>query len=102
MTRATLTIAVAFLWSTAGATPPPVTVVSPCECLDAHGKARLGVKNDRQLRLRSFDCGRFERATAGAELADLHDQLVPNETKTMSTFISKRRGSEDLINKALP
>jgi hypothetical protein len=39
-------IAVAFLWSTATAEPPPVTVVSPCECRDNHGKGRWSVKND--------------------------------------------------------
>jgi hypothetical protein len=46
MTRATFTIAVAFLWSTAEAQPPAVTVNSPCECQDAHGKGRWAVKND--------------------------------------------------------
>src|SRR6266576_4515024 len=47
MTRATFTIAaIAFLCSAAAATSPPVTFESPCECRDAHGKARLAVKND--------------------------------------------------------
>jgi hypothetical protein len=46
VTRATLTIAVVLLCGTAGATPPPVTVVSPCECRDNHGKGRWAVKND--------------------------------------------------------
>jgi hypothetical protein len=46
MRSATFTIAVAFLCSAAAAEQPPVTVVSPCECLDAHGKARLEIKND--------------------------------------------------------
>ncbi len=47
-TRATTIIitAVAFLCSTAATTEPPVTFESPCECRDAHGKARLAVKND--------------------------------------------------------
>jgi hypothetical protein len=45
LTRATFTIAVALLWSTAAA-GPPVTFESPCECRDAHGKARLAVKSD--------------------------------------------------------
>jgi hypothetical protein len=30
----------------AAATQPPVTVVSPCECRDNHGKGRWAVKND--------------------------------------------------------
>jgi hypothetical protein len=42
----TFTIAVAFLCITAAATPPSVTVVSPCKCEDAHGKGRWAVKND--------------------------------------------------------
>src|SRR5256886_14836048 len=47
MTRATFTIAaVAFLWSTAAATSPPVTFESPCECHDNHGEHRWAVKND--------------------------------------------------------
>ncbi len=46
MTRATFTIVVAFLWSTAVTEPPPVTVVSPCECQDNHGEHRWAVKND--------------------------------------------------------
>jgi hypothetical protein len=47
MTRATLTLAAIILVCiTAVAAPPPVTVVSPCECLDAHGKGRWAVKND--------------------------------------------------------
>jgi DNA-binding transcriptional regulator YdaS (Cro superfamily) len=40
------TIAVAFLCGTAAATPPAVTVVSPCECQNAQGKRRWAVKND--------------------------------------------------------
>ena len=46
MTRAMFTIAVAFLWTTAAAEQPPITVVSPCECRDNHGKGRWAVKND--------------------------------------------------------
>jgi hypothetical protein len=47
MTRATLIIAaIAFFCSTEAATSPPVTFESPCECRDAHGKARLAVKSD--------------------------------------------------------
>src|SRR5438874_2102310 len=49
MTRAALTIAVAFLCGTAAAEQPVVTVVSPCECLDAHGKGRWAVKNDTSI-----------------------------------------------------
>jgi hypothetical protein len=46
MMRATFTIAaIAFLFSAAAAAPP-VSFESPCECRDAHGKARLAVKND--------------------------------------------------------
>ena len=47
MTRSTVTIAVIALFcGTAVATPPPITVVSPYECRDNHGKGRLAVKND--------------------------------------------------------
>jgi hypothetical protein len=46
MTRATYTIAVAFLCSTAAATEQEVTCESPCECSSAHGKGRWLVKND--------------------------------------------------------
>jgi hypothetical protein len=45
MIRATLTIAVAFLCSTAVAAPL-VTYESPCECRDSHGKHRWAEKND--------------------------------------------------------
>jgi hypothetical protein len=47
MTRATTLIiaAIAFL-CIAAASSPPVTFDSPCECRDAHGKARLAVKNE--------------------------------------------------------
>lgn len=38
--------AIVLVRSTATATPPPVTVVSPCECHDNHGKGRWAVKND--------------------------------------------------------
>jgi len=47
MTRAMLTAAIAVLCT--AATPPPVTVISPCECRDAHGKGRCAVKNDSSL-----------------------------------------------------
>jgi hypothetical protein len=44
---ATFTIAaIAFLCGTAAATSPLVAILSPCECRDAHGKARLAVKED--------------------------------------------------------
>ena len=46
MTRATFTLAVVIVCSTAAAEQPLVTIVSPCECLDAHGKGRWAVKND--------------------------------------------------------
>jgi len=46
MTRATFTIAIAFLSSAAAATSPPVTFESPCECRDNHGEHRWAVKND--------------------------------------------------------
>jgi hypothetical protein len=60
MTRpATFTIAaVAFLCS-AAANSPPVTFESPCECRDAHGKARLAVKNDAALRRKLAGMARF-------------------------------------------
>jgi hypothetical protein len=48
MTRATFTIAVAFLCSTAAAAPL-VTYESPCECRDSHGKHRWSEKNDSEL-----------------------------------------------------
>ena len=37
----------------AAATSRLVTFESPCFCRDAHGKARLAVKNARQLRVRN-------------------------------------------------
>jgi hypothetical protein len=49
MTRATFTIAVAFLSITEAATSPPVTFESPCSCHDNHGKHRWSVKNDPSL-----------------------------------------------------
>jgi hypothetical protein len=45
MTRATFTIAIAFVCSAAAAAPL-VTYESPCECLDNHGKHRWAEKND--------------------------------------------------------
>src|SRR4029453_7250615 len=45
MTRATFSIAVAWLCSTAAAAPL-VTYQSPCECRDNHGKHRWTEKND--------------------------------------------------------
>src|SRR6266511_3497045 len=49
MTCANFTIAaIVFVCATAAATPqPPVTFESPCSCRDAHGKARLVVKNEQ-------------------------------------------------------
>jgi hypothetical protein len=44
MTRATFTIAVAFLCI--AATAPEVTFVSPCECIGFHGKNRWVTKTD--------------------------------------------------------
>jgi hypothetical protein len=46
MTRAMFTVTIALLYSEAAATPPPIIVVSPCECRDNHGKGRWSVKND--------------------------------------------------------
>src|SRR5213083_2488791 len=46
MTRETFTLAALAFVCSAAATQPPVTFESPCECRDAHGKARLAVKND--------------------------------------------------------
>ena len=46
MTRATFTIAIAFLCGTAAAAPQEVTCESPCSCSSAHGKGRWSVKND--------------------------------------------------------
>jgi len=51
MTRWMFTIAVAFLCSAAAAEQPPVTVVSPCECQNNHGKGHWTVKNDTSLPL---------------------------------------------------
>jgi hypothetical protein len=48
MRRATFTIAVAFLCSTAAAAPL-VTYESPCECRDNHGKQHWAEKNDPAL-----------------------------------------------------
>src|SRR6266550_1623282 len=44
MTRGTFTIAVTFLCGAAAAEQPAVTVVSSCECQDAHGIARWALK----------------------------------------------------------
>src|SRR5437773_5367842 len=51
MTRATtlIIVAIAFIYSTAAATSPPVTFESPCECRDNHGKHRWSVKIDPSL-----------------------------------------------------
>ena len=51
MTRATtlIIVAIAFIYSTAATTEPPVTFESPCECRDNHGKQRWSVKNDPSL-----------------------------------------------------
>src|SRR6266480_1728011 len=51
MTRATtlIIVAIAFIYSTAATTEPPVTFESPCECRDNHGKHRWSVKNDPSL-----------------------------------------------------
>jgi hypothetical protein len=35
-----LLVAIALLCGTTAATRPPVTIVSPCECHDNHGKGR--------------------------------------------------------------
>jgi hypothetical protein len=45
MTRAAFSVALALLCNTAAAAPQ-VTYVSPCECLDNHGKHRWAAKND--------------------------------------------------------
>ena len=44
-TRTFTIAAVAFL-CVGAASSLPITFESPCECRDAHGKARLGIKND--------------------------------------------------------
>src|SRR5437016_13629302 len=49
MTRATFTVAVAILCRRAKTEQSPVTIVSPCECRDAHGKGQWAVKNDTSL-----------------------------------------------------
>ncbi len=49
MPRATFTVAVAILCRGATAEQPPVTIVSPCECRDAHGKGQWPAKNDTSL-----------------------------------------------------
>jgi hypothetical protein len=48
MTRATFGIAVALL-CTAAARPRAVTIVSPCECRENHGKGRWAVKTDASI-----------------------------------------------------
>jgi hypothetical protein len=48
MTRATFTVAVAVLCSTAAAATL-VTYDSPCECRESHGKHRWAEKNDPAL-----------------------------------------------------
>jgi hypothetical protein len=49
--RVTFRIAAIALFrsTTAGQQQPPVTIVSPCECRDNHGKGRWSVKNDPSL-----------------------------------------------------
>jgi hypothetical protein len=47
MRRTAYTIAIAFLCGAAAVEQPPVTVFSPCECLNAHGNGRWAAKNDR-------------------------------------------------------
>lgn len=42
-------LAIVFFCGTVAATPPPVTVVSPCECRGDHGEHRWTVKNDPSL-----------------------------------------------------
>ncbi len=61
MTRASFTIVVACLCTTAAAAPqPPVAFESPCECRDNHGKTHLAVKEDRPLRPRMPAAGRVQ------------------------------------------
>jgi hypothetical protein len=49
MTLSRVAIAIAFLYSLAVAERPPVTVASPCECRDNHGKGRWAAKTDSSL-----------------------------------------------------
>jgi hypothetical protein len=48
MARETFAIA-AIVFVCSAATPPPATVVSPCECRDNHARGRWAVKNDPSL-----------------------------------------------------
>ena len=68
MTRAIFIIAAVAFLCIGAANSPPVTFESPCQCRDAHGKARLAVKNDRQLRLRlraQFNMSSLTTSTVG-------------------------------------
>ncbi|HEY2120619.1 MAG TPA: hypothetical protein VGH37_15625 [Candidatus Acidoferrum sp.] len=49
MTLSRVAIAIACLYSLAWRKRPPVTVASPCECRDNHGKGRWPVKTDSSL-----------------------------------------------------
>jgi hypothetical protein len=72
MTRATFTIAVAFLCTTAAA-PPLVTYESSCECRDNHGKHRWAERNDPAVP--PTDAGTIQAVTP----SDVFDWQGPTE-----------------------
>jgi hypothetical protein len=86
MPRATLTIAVAFLYATAAATPPPVTFESPHECHDNHGEHRWAVKSDPSTPL--ADASAIQSVTA----SDIYSWPGPDVPLTQS---SERTGIEN-------
>jgi hypothetical protein len=95
MTRAVFTVAIALLYSAAAATPPPVTVVSPCECRDAHGKARLTFSS-QYVRLNSHAGGTPSRCTGTTHCAirdvefELAAMKAEHDPLASHIFVSRR------------
>ena len=79
-------IAVAFLCSSGAAEQPPVTIVSPCECHDNHGKGRWDVKNDPSTP--PINAGAIQAVTP----SDVFGWPGPGE---QLTWQSKRTGREN-------